>query len=112
MATFFKLVLAALVINSCLQLGRSAVTFYQFQDAVQQAVLFSANQSAEQLKGRVNEIARDMQLPVDPQTVSVSFQTVQARITATYVDSVPVVPGGYRYKWTHALDLDMRRMMY
>lgn len=112
MATFIKLVIAAFVVNACVQLGLSAWTFFQFQDAVQQAVLFSTNQTAEQLKGRVSEIARDMQLPIDPQSLSVSYQHVQARITATYVDDVPLVPGGYQYKWTHALDLDMRRMAY
>lgn len=112
MATFFKLLITAFVLNACVRLGMSAWTFFQFQDAVQQAVLFSTNQTAEQLKGRVHEIAREMQLPVDPQTVSVTYQHVQARITATYVDDVRLVPGGYQYKWTHALDLDMRRMAY
>lgn len=112
MATFFKLAIAAFVLNACAQLGISAWTFFQFQDAVQQAVLFSTNQTAEQLQARVSEIGRDMQLPIDPKSLSVSFQQVQARITASYVDEVPIVPGGYQYKWTHALDLDMRRMMY
>jgi hypothetical protein len=112
MSTVIKLVVTAFVLNACVQLGRSTWTFFQFQDAVQQAVLFSTNQTAEQLKVRVNEIARDLQVPVDPQTVSVTFQNVQARITASYVDDVRLVPGGYVYKWTHAMDLDMRRMAY
>jgi DNA-binding transcriptional regulator YbjK len=112
MSTLFKLVVTAFVLNACVQLGRSTWTYFQFQDAVQQAVLFSTNQTAEQLKVRVSEIARDLQVPVDPQTVSVTFQNVQARITASYVDNVRLVPGGYVYKWTHAMDLDMRRMAY
>jgi hypothetical protein len=112
MATFFKLVVAALVLNACVQLGRSSWTFFQFQDAVQQAVLFSTNQTAEQLRVRINEIAREMALPVDPETVNVTFQNVQARVSARYVDNVSLLPGGYVYKWTHALDVDMRRMAY
>jgi hypothetical protein len=112
MSTLIKLVVTALVLNACVQLGRSTLTYFQFQDAVQQAVLFSTNQTAEQLKGRVHEIARDMELPVDPKSVSVTFQNVQARITAKYVDDVSLVPGGYVYKWTHDMDLAMRRMAY
>lgn len=112
MSTLFKLIVTALVLNACLQLGRSTWAFYQFQDAVQQAVLFSTNQTSEQLKARVAEIGREQALPIDPASLSVTFQAVNAKITARYVDEVLLVPGAYAYKWTHALDVDMRRMAY
>lgn len=112
MSTLFKLIVTALVLNACVQLGRSTWAFYQFQDAVQQAVLFSTNQTAEQLKARVAQIAGEQDLPVDPASLGVTFQNVNAKITARYVDDVALLPGAYVYKWTHELDVDMRRMAY
>jgi hypothetical protein len=112
MSTVIKLVITALILNACVQGGRSAWAFYQFQDAVQQAVLFSATQTPEQLKGRIAAIAREQQIDLEQESFSVTFVATQARIKASYVDDVAVLPGGRPYKWTHALDIDMRRMAY
>jgi hypothetical protein len=112
MSTVIKLVIKALVLNACFQGGRSAWAFYQFQDSVQQAVLFSATQTPEQLKGRIAALAREQQVDLDAASLSVAFVSTQARIKASYVDDVALLPGGRPYKWTHALDLDMRRMAY
>ena len=112
MTTFIKLVITALILNACFQGGRSAWGFYQFQDAVQQAVLFSTAQSPEQRKKKSVAIANEQQIDLDPATVSVSYVSTQARIKASYVDDVALVPGGHAYKWEHAIDLDMRRMAY
>ncbi|MGE0813084.1 MAG: hypothetical protein AB7O28_05980 [Vicinamibacterales bacterium] len=112
MSTLVKLIVVGLILNGCVQLARSTWAFYEFQDAVQQAVLFSSNQTAEQFKARVADIAREQELPLEPASVNVVFQNVQAKITATYVDDVHLVPGAYVYQWRHHLDVDMRRMAY
>ncbi len=112
MSTIIKLLITALVLNACFQGGRSAWGFYQFQDAVQQAVLFSTTQTPEQLKARIASEAVEMEKELDPATFSVAYQGIQARIKARYTDEVPLVPGGYNYKWLHELDVDMRRMAY
>jgi hypothetical protein len=112
MSTIFKLIVTGLMLNACVQLGRSSWAFYEFQDAVQQAVLFSTNKTAEQLEARVRQIANEQGLPVDPDTVVATFQGVNAHVTARYVDNVRLVPGGYVYKWAHALEIDMRRMAF
>lgn len=112
MSTIIKLLITALVLNACFQGGRSAWGYYQFQDSVQQAVLFSTTQTAEQLKARIANIASEQHKTLDPETFSVAFQGTQARIKASYTDEVPVVPGGYKYRWLHALDVDLRRMPY
>ena len=41
-----------------------------------------------------------------------TYAGTQARITGAYTDNVKVVPGAYVYDWTHALDLDIRRVPY
>lgn len=112
MSTFIKLLVTALVVNACFQGGRSAWGFYQFQDNVQQAVLFSTTQTAEQLKTRIVGIATEQQVQLDPETLSVTFQGTQARIKAEYTDDVALLPGGAKFKWRHTLDVSQRRMAY
>ncbi len=112
MSTIIKLIFTALLLNACVQAGRSSWNFYQFQDAVQQAALFSGRETPEQLKARVLTLAREQQVPIDVETVSIAFQATQVRVKGSYVDDVKLVPGGYVYKWTHELNLDVRRVPY
>jgi len=112
MSTILKLIVTALVLNACVQAGRASWNFYQFEDAVQQAALFSGKETPEQLKARVMVIAGEQQVPLDAETVTVAFQATQARITASYTDDVKLLPGGPPYKWTHDLNLDVRRVPY
>lgn len=112
MSTIIRLLITALVLNACFQGGRSAWGFYQFQDEVQQAVLFSTTQSPEQLKARIANAAAEMQKELDPETLSVAYLGTQAKIKAAYTDEVPLLPGGPNYKWRHELDVDLRRMAY
>lgn len=112
MSTFLKLAFTALVLNACVQAGRSAWTFYQFEDSVQQAALFSHSQTAPQVKARILEIAEEHEVPIDPDAIEVRYTGTQARITGEYTDHVKLVPGAYVYGWTHALNLDVRRVPY
>lgn len=112
MSTIIKLLFTALILNACVQAGRSSWNFYQFQDAVQQAALFSGRETAEQLRARVLTLASEQQVPLDTETVSVAFQATQARVKGSYTDEVRLLPGGPPYKWTHEIDLDVRRVPY
>lgn len=111
MSTIIKLIFTALIMNACVQAGRSSWGFYDFQDSVQQAVLFSTTQTAEQLKGRITKVALEKNINLAPESVSVRYLSTQALVKASYTDDVALLPG-YVYKWTHELDLDMRRMAY
>ncbi len=112
MATFLKLAFTAVVLNACVQFGLSAWTFYQFEDAVQQAALFSQNQTAPQVKARIVKLANEQQLPIDPEGLDVVYSGTQARITGQYTDQVNAVPGVYTYDWTHVLNLNIRRASF
>ena len=112
MSTIIKLIFTALVLNACVQAGRSSWNFYQFQDAVQQATLFSGKETPEELKARVMAIAGEQQVPLGVETVSVTFQATQARVKGSYTDEVMLLPGGPPYMWTHELSLDVRRVPY
>ena len=113
MSTFLKLAFTALVLNACVQAGRSAWTFYQFEDSVQQAVLFSAKQTPARGEGpRRADWRIEYRCSIDPATIGVTYAGTQARVTGSYTDHVKLVPGVYVYDWTHQLDLDVRRQMY
>ncbi|HUU33392.1 MAG TPA: hypothetical protein VMW48_04975 [Vicinamibacterales bacterium] len=112
MSTIIKLLFTALILNACVQAGRSSWNFYQFQDSVQQATLFSGKESPEQLKARVLGLANEQQVPLDTESLSVAFQATQARVKGSYTDEVRLLPGGPPYKWTHELNLDVRRVPY
>jgi hypothetical protein len=112
MSTFLKLAFTALVLNACVQAGRSAWTFYQFEDSVQQAVLFSSSQTAPQVKARILKLAVEQLVPINPDVVDVTYVGTQARVTGQYTDQVKLVPGAYVYPWTHFLNLDVRRVPY
>ena len=112
MSTVIKLIITALIVNACVQGGRSAWTFYQFQDSVQQATLFSARETPEQLKARVLALAVEQEVPIDPDTVTITFQATQARVKGAYTDAVKLLPAGPPYEWTHELSLDVRRVPY
>jgi hypothetical protein len=112
MSTLLKLALAALVLNACVQFGRSAWTFYQFEDSVQSAALFSQNQTAPQVRARIVQLVGQYDVPMDPEAVEVTYAGTQARISGAYTDKVKVVPGVYVYDWTHSLNLDIRRVPY
>lgn len=112
MGTVIKLVVTALLMNACVQAGRSSWNFYQFQDSVQQATLFSGRETPEQLKARVITLATEQEVPLDLATVSVSYQATQARVKGSYTDEVKLLPGGKPYLWTHELDLDVRRVAF
>ena len=51
-------------------------------------------------------------MPIDPTSIEVTYAGTQARVTGSYTDDVKLVPGAYVYDWTHALDLDVRRVPY
>lgn len=112
MSTILKLAFVALLLNACVQSGRSAWAFYEFRDAVHEAVLFSGNRTPPEVRERILAIAEEQNLPVDPETVSVEYRGTQAHVTGTYVDPVHLVPGVFTYPWEHALDMDIRRTAF
>ena len=86
MSTFLKLAFTALVLNACVQAGRSAWTFYQFEDSVQQAVLFSPSQTAAAGEGPDRAAGQPAAGADRPDAVEVTYAGTQARVTGAYTD--------------------------
>ena len=83
MSTFLKLAFTALVLNACVQAGRSAWTFYQFEDSVQQAVLFSAEPDRAAGQGPDRAAGRPVPGADRPDAVEVTYAGTQARVTGS-----------------------------
>ena len=106
MKTIFKLVVAALVINFCWRAGSAAFQYYRFTDEVQQTVLFGARKSDAQLKSAVTEIARKMQLPLAPESISVHRDDNHIFVDTLYTERIQIVPT-YYYPYEFKMNLDV-----
>lgn len=100
MWTLIKLALGVLVIVIAVQAGRAALKNYQFEDAVNQALLFATNLSDAQIVQEVLEIAEEHEVPLTSENVMVRRDRRDLRVDMEYTDEVSLVPGVYARPWT------------
>jgi hypothetical protein len=105
MRALIKLVLAALVIFATWRVGSVYLRYYQFRDEVQQTAQFSGQRSETDLHGRVIEIAKEHQIPLDAERVKVRREENHTRIDASYVEQIEILPA-YRYPWEFTVNID------
>lgn len=95
MKTIIKLVLSLAVLTAAFQAGMAALTNYQFQDAVHEALLFAPNSTDPEIKDSVLELARNKGLPVGPEDVKIRQVGPDLFVDITYEVEVPLLPGIY-----------------
>ena len=78
--------------------GAVYIRYQQFKDAVREVALFAGNKTDEQLKARVMELAERDNVPLDPEYVRVDRVADRVTITASYVETIKVLPG-YERQW-------------
>ena len=110
MKTLLKIAVAALVLNAVVQAGLAQWRFFQFKDAVEQAALFSAKLTEEQLATRVLAEAETRGLPLGASAVEVQMTALEATVRARYVEPVTLVPRTYTREWPFELDVTVRRV--
>lgn len=110
MKTLFKIAIAAVVLNAVVQSGLAQWQFFQFKDAVEQAALFSAKLTEEQLATRVLAEADKRGLPLEASAVEVQMTALDATIRARYVTAVTLVPQTYTREWPFELNITVRRV--
>jgi hypothetical protein len=103
MKTLVKLLLAALVINGCIQGGLSAWRQFQFKDSVEQEARFGNNKTTSELQRRLMALAAEQGLSLQPEYVQVERRGEFTYVGLTYTDTVPLVPRVY----THKRDLNI-----
>jgi hypothetical protein len=109
MKTLIKLVIAALIVFASWKAGSAYFRFYQLKDAAQDAALFGASKSADEIRNSVVEVAKNLNLPIDPDKVIVRRGPNHTYVTTSYIEKIEVLPS-YFYPWVFKLDVDVLTM--
>jgi hypothetical protein len=105
MKTLIKLIIAALIVHGTWRAGMVYFRYYQFKDGVQQTAQFSGTRSEQDLHNRVVELARELQVPLDADRVTIRRQDNHTLIDATYDERIELLPR-YFYPWQLRVNVD------
>jgi len=100
-----KLAIFLLVANAAYRVAPVSVHYFQFKDALQELALFSQKVSDAELIDRVMALADEHSIPLDRDYVQVRRANGQLIIDASYVESMPVLPG---YNYDHQFDIEAK----
>lgn len=106
MKTLIKLVIAGLLVHACWKGGTAYWRFYMFKDGVQAAVLFAGGRSEADIRKRVIEIAKELEIPVDPETVEVRREEYHTFVNTAYTERIELVPT-YFYPRQFTVNVDV-----
>jgi hypothetical protein len=106
MKTIIKLIIAALILHATWRAGTVYLRFYEFKDDVRQIAQFGTRHTDNQLRNGVVDAAKRLEIPLDPEAVSVRRQNHHIIIDATYVEQVELAPR-YFYPWNAKLHVDV-----
>jgi hypothetical protein len=79
-------------LNAVAQCGLVAWTFFEFQDASHQILLFGAGASPEDLRAQILARAKDRGVPITPADLTVHREGVRTVAVATYTQPIEVFP--------------------
>jgi hypothetical protein len=100
MKTIIKLAIAAVFLAGAFNFGRALLTDYQFEDAVQQGMLFDPRMTDAEIVALVTKAAQEHDVPLEPSDVVVTQQGPDIRVQMPYSKSVAIIPGVYSTPWT------------
>lgn len=93
MTTIIKLVLALALLTAAFQGARAAMANYQFEDAVEQALLFAPNASEAEVTQQVLNLAEEYGLPIEADNVTISQRASDRVVEVSYSMDVAFIPG-------------------
>lgn len=100
MKTLIKLLVAIVVINACARAGLAAKHYYQLKQAAQEAVLFGAEVSPEDIHEQILVKATTLRLPLEPKNLVVQRNGGRTWAEVAYRETVEYFPGQ-----KHSVDL-------
>jgi hypothetical protein len=100
MKTIFKIVVGLGVITACFNASRAALSDYQFQDAVHEALLFNPRAAAPDIIDTVMKLAREYEIPLDEDGIDVRMVGQDVRVDMSYTENVMLIPGVFSKEWT------------
>lgn len=100
MATIIKLVLALALLVAAIQGARATLANYQYQDAVEQMLLFSPDAPDDEIVERAVALAADYNLPVDADSIVITQRNADRIVEISYTAAVDFLPGIVAYPVT------------
>jgi hypothetical protein len=94
--TIIKLLIAAAILNAAVRGGMAAFTYYQFKDRAEQLVIFGARATPAELHNQIVATATELEVPIDPENITVEREGSRTRAEAAYVQPVEFFPS-YTY---------------
>ena len=110
MKTIIKILIALAFLTAAFQAGMAALTNYQFEDAVHEALLFAPRATDAQITEEVLALAARHGLTVAPANIIVREVGPDLHVDITYDAEVPLLPGMYSRTWTFHPTSSVRRM--
>jgi hypothetical protein len=101
-----KLAIAALIANAAWRLGSTYLSFYKFQDAVKESILFGADKSVDQLRARTLELAAQYDLPITDESFTIKRSNEHTVVDGSYTQPVQLLPG-YTRPWPFTFHIDV-----
>jgi hypothetical protein len=105
MKTIVKLVIAALIVHATWRAGNVYLRYYQFKDNVRQAAQFSDQRPEGELHQRVLSLAKQHEIPVEPEAVRVRREDNHTLVDAVYTERIEILPR-YFYPWQFKVSVD------
>jgi len=106
MKTIIKLLLAAAIVHATWKTGSAYFRFYKLKDGAHAAALFAGERSETEIQNRVFDIARELDIPINPGQIEVRREPNHTFVNATYTDRIELLPQ-YFYPWQFRLNLDV-----
>jgi hypothetical protein len=105
MKTVLKLLIAVALLNAVVRGGDSVWNYYQLKDAAQRALLFGSQRTSQQVHAQIMERALELQLPLEPEDLSVRWRTGRRVAEASYTEQIEFLPT-YRYPVLFSFNVD------
>jgi len=93
MTTIIKLVLAFALLTAAFQGARATLSNYQFEDAVEQALLFAPDGTDDEWTQQVLTLAAENGLPVEAEDITISVRASDRIVDISYTMDVAFIPG-------------------
>src|SRR6476659_6045384 len=92
MKTVFSLLVVGIVLLASYRVGDAYWDHYKFEDAVKDAEQFTDRNHAQELPGKILDLADKMGIPLDPANLSIARDQRHVTVDASYVRTVEILP--------------------
>lgn len=107
MKTIIQILVAAAVVNACIQGAAAKWENMKFADAVEQEARFGNQKTTATLHRRVLEIGEEHGVPLAYGDVAVSRRGAQTTVEFAYTRMIPFVPRLYEPEWTYDVSISV-----